>query len=536
MGHSTLTCYHRFDQAYQAAGPNLTAYTTASSHFRDLNWYPDTGATHHVTSDLNNLSLSEAYDGPDEIQVGNGTRLAIQNTGISKLFPQFILRHVLHVPKITKNLLSVQKFTADNNVFMEFHHSCFFVKDPMSGKILYHSPSRNGLYHWFPPSTAPPRVFLSERATFVDWHARLGHPTDRIVRHVVSNFNLSATSNKKPIICPACQCGKSHQLPFSLSENKSIVPLELIFSDVWGPSPLLSNNGARYYVIFVDHFSKFTWFYLITCKYDISFIFPKFQAYVERLFDRKIKSIQMDGGGEFQKLRHLFTSHGIHHQITCPHTHQQNGSVERKHRHIVEMGLTLMAHCSAPLTYWAEAFQTTCYLINRLPTPVFNNTFPFQKLFQLQPNYNFMRVFGCACWPHLRSYNKHKLDFHSDTCIFIGYSPSHRGYQCLHPQTGRIYISRNVIFDESSFPFTSISPPPPTTPPPSHTTLFPPLIPNTPTTTCHPCSTIQEDPTSSPISSPPHPTSPELNSTNTFFFAGSPRAPGCPTCVAPFST
>jgi hypothetical protein len=535
MGHSALTCYHRFNQAYQASGPNLTAYTAASSHSRDLNWYPETGATHHITSDLNNLSLSEAYDGPDEIQVGNGTRLAIQNTGISKLSPKFILRHILHVPKITKNLLSVQKFTADNNVSMEFHPSCFFVKDRMSGKILHHGPSRNGLYHWFPPSAAPPSVFLSERATFVDWHARLGHLADRIVRHVVSNFNLSATSNKKPIICPACQRGKSHQLPFSLSENKSNVPLELVFSNVWGPSPLLSNNGARYYVIFVDHFSKFTWFYPITCKSDVFSIFPKFQAYVERLFDRKIKSIQTDGGGEFQKLRHLFASHGINHRITCPHTHQQNGSVERKHRHIVEMGLTLMAHCSAPLTYWAEAFQTACYLINRLPTPVLNNTSPFQKLFNLRPNYNFMRVFGCACWPHLRPYNKHKLDFRSDTCIFIGYSPSHRGYQCLHPSTGRVYISRNVIFDESSFPFASISTSAPMSPSPSQTTLFPPLLPHTPKATCHPCLPIREDPTSSPIRLPPHPTSPASNTTNTIFspLQVLPECPDAPPMLPP---
>jgi hypothetical protein len=135
MGHSALNCYHRFDQAYQAAGPNLTAYTATSSYSRDLNWYPDTGATNHVTSDLNNLSLhSEAYDGPDELQVGNGTRLAIKNIGISKLSSLFTLRHVLHVPKITKNLISVQKFTADNNVSMEFHPSCFLLRIACPGK------------------------------------------------------------------------------------------------------------------------------------------------------------------------------------------------------------------------------------------------------------------------------------------------------------------------------------------------------------------------------------------------------------------
>jgi hypothetical protein len=477
MGHSALTCYNRFNQAYQAPGPSLTTYhaMATSPHTWDLNWYPDTGASHHVTSDQNQLNFqSEEYDGPDQIQVGNGTRLAIKNIGTSILSPpNFILRNVLHVPKITKNLLSVQKFTLDNNAFMEFHPSCFFVKDRISGKILHKGPSKNGLYQWSPsPSAAPPSVFSSERASHHDWHARLGHPADRILHQVVSKFHLPVTSNKKLSLCSACRRGKSHQLPFSLSDHPSHFPLELVFSDVWGPSPILSNNGARYYVIFVDHYSKFSWLYPIECKSDVFTIFPKFQAYVERLFDRKIKSIQTDGGGEFQKLRHLFTSHGIHHRLTCPHTHEQNGSVERKHRHIVEMGLTLLAHASAPLTYWAEAFQTASYLINRLPTPVLQNLSPFQKLFNLRPNYSFLRVFGCACWPHLRPYNRHKLDYRSAECIFLGYSPSHRGYKCLHLPSGRVYISRHVIFDESFFPFSRPSPSS-LDPPPQQALLYP---------------------------------------------------------------
>jgi hypothetical protein len=99
MGHTALTCYCRFDHAFQDAGPNLTSYTASPSQPRNLNWYPDTGATHHITSDLNNLNLhSEAYDGTDEIQVGNGTRLSMKNTGISQLSPNFILHSVLHVP------------------------------------------------------------------------------------------------------------------------------------------------------------------------------------------------------------------------------------------------------------------------------------------------------------------------------------------------------------------------------------------------------------------------------------------------------
>jgi hypothetical protein len=194
--------------------------------------------------------------------------------------------------------------------------------------------------------------------------------------------------------------------------------------------------------------------------------------------------------------------------------------VERKHRHIVETGLTLLAHCSAPLTYWAEAFQTACYLINRLPTPILNNESPFQKLFSLRPNYNFLRIFGCACWPHLRPYNKHKLDFRSDTCIFIGYSPSHHGYKCLHPSTGWIYISRHVIFDESIYPFTTKSSLPQVPSATSHTTIFPPFTnsSNPIRVSTSPCDAPVTTATPSPDPpSPPTSHTPTLTNTGSFF-------------------
>jgi hypothetical protein len=183
------------------------------------------------------------------------------------------------LPKIYslfKNLLMIIMF------MWNFHPSCFFVKDRTFRKILHHDLSRHGLYHWFSPTNAPPSIFSTSRTTFVGWHARLGHPADRIVCHILSKFQIPFVSNKKLVVCPACQQGKSHQLPFSIFENKSSAPLELVFSDVWGPSPILSTNGARFYVIFVDHFSKFTWLYPMACKSDVFTIFPKFQAYVKR--------------------------------------------------------------------------------------------------------------------------------------------------------------------------------------------------------------------------------------------------------------
>jgi histone deacetylase 1/2 len=106
-----------------------------------------------------------------------------------------------------------------------------------------------------------------------------------------------------------------------------------------------------------------------------------------------------------------------------------------------------------PLKFWSEAFLTAAYLINRLPTRVIDNTCPLERLFHQSPNYSMLRVFGCACWPHLRPYRKQKLSFRSKQCVFIGYSSLHKGYKCLDPESGRVYICREVIFDEHVFPF-----------------------------------------------------------------------------------
>jgi hypothetical protein len=81
------------------------------------------------------------------------------------------------------------------------------------------------------------------------------------------------------------------------------------------------------------------------------------------------------------------------------------------------------------------------------------NISPFQKLFSQTPDYQFLKVFGCACFPNLRPYNSHKFSIWSKPCVFQGYSSHHKGYKCFHSETGRIFISRDVIFHEEVFPF-----------------------------------------------------------------------------------
>jgi histone deacetylase 1/2 len=278
-----------------------------------------------------------------------------------------------------------------------------------------------------------------------------------VVQQVLRKNKIAYTPKITPYVCDSCQLAKSHQLPYPISSSRSTVPLEQVFSDVWGPAPLSVGKHA-YYVSFIDDFSKFTWIYVLKKCSDVYQAFLNFQQYVERKFDRKIITIQSDWGGEYEKLHSFFQKAGISHHVSCPHAHQQNGSAERKHHHIVEVGLALLANASMPLKYWDEAFLTATFLINLLPSKVIDLESPAEHLLHVKPNYDALRVFGCACWPNLRPYNTRKLAFRSKRCVFLGYSPLHKGVKCLDISTGRIYISRDVVFDENVFPFHALHP------------------------------------------------------------------------------
>lgn len=75
-----------------------------------------------------------------------------------------------------------------------------------------------------------------------------------------------------------------------------------------------------------------------------------------------------------------------------------NGLAERKHHHIVEIRLALLAHSAVPFSFWDMAFDTTNFLMNHMPTLVLNNVSPYKKLFAKSPDYSTLRSFGCACF------------------------------------------------------------------------------------------------------------------------------------------
>lgn len=411
-------------------------------------WLFDSGASHHVTTDLNNLSLHSPYDGTDEIATGDGSGLPISHSGSTHLFSQnhsFKLSNVLYVPKMHHNILSVYQFCLDNNVNIEFSSSSFFIKDNKSGATLLQGPCANEVYKWQSSSSSKLTAHLHSRA--IDWHHRLGHPSQVILNKILSSVSCHHVFSSH---CNSCLINKSHKLPFSTSSLSSNSPLEVIYSDVWS-SPISSFDNYKYYVMFVDHYTKYTWLYPMQHKSDTLNIFIAFKRLVEKKFNHTIKTLYSDNGGEFQKLR------PIAHLTSPPHTPEHNDYAERGHLHIVETALSLFTHASMPLYFWSSAVLTATYLINRMPTPTLQYQTSYFKLFGQNPNYKHLHNFGCLCYPWLRPYGSHKLSPKSTACVFIGYSPDQHAYLCLDPSTTRIYTSRHVRFVENVYPFASLS-------------------------------------------------------------------------------
>lgn len=133
-----------------------------------------------------------------------------------------------------------------------------------------------------------------------DWHAYFGHPNYQIVRSLVNQFQLpcsshTVSSNK----CVSCCLGKLHKLPLSLTRQRSTSPLELIYSDAWGPTPLCSSSRYQYFVIFIDDHSLFTWLFPRKCKSEVYYVFLSIPSYGWETINCSIKQFQSNWGREF---------------------------------------------------------------------------------------------------------------------------------------------------------------------------------------------------------------------------------------------
>ncbi|PKU71144.1 Retrovirus-related Pol polyprotein from transposon TNT 1-94 [Dendrobium catenatum] len=465
-GHTADACWHRHDPNYTT--PRNTNDTNnallASTEATSTDWYLDSGASAHMTNRNDQLSQGSCYHGSDQVMVGDGRSILIAHSGTG-LLPtpdrKLILSKLLHIPSISHNLLSISNLVSDNQISITFTPNGFTFKDLQNNKVLLIGPCKQGLYPIaIKKAVTSTQALSAVAASTTNWHQRLGHPHHRIIQHI-SRKHPSLHISQKFYNCVSCKMCKSHKLPFDLSTNRTNKPLQLLHSDVWGPSPVTTHHGFRYYLLIIDDYSRYCWLFPLVFKSDVVQHFIRFIAFIEKQTHHKVKAIRTDGGGEY--INHQFQSYlrsnGIHHQVSCPCTPEQNGVAERKHRHILDTTKTLLQTASIPLNYWYEAVDTAVYLINRFPSPTNQNHSPLQLMFNISPDYAHMRTFGCACFPLLPPHSFNKLQPKSATCVFLGYSDKHKGYKCFNQEANTTTISRHVQFIENLFPFQQQSSP-----------------------------------------------------------------------------
>jgi hypothetical protein len=198
MDHTAKLCYRRYNSDPDwKPNPRFHAYNTQAldSNYDSSNWIIDSGATNHVTNDINNLSSLFAYKGPDNLHIGNGLGLHIlhigsQNFIISNL--SIKLTNVLHVPNCSTNLISLSQLLIDNpSLSIIFFSSSYVIKDLHTKTLSIKIPNLNGLYTLKMKFTSSlPQAFLGTRTITRTWYARLGHLSITTTIKVINNNSL----------------------------------------------------------------------------------------------------------------------------------------------------------------------------------------------------------------------------------------------------------------------------------------------------------------------------------------------------------
>jgi len=152
----------------------------------------------------------------------------------------------------------------------------------------------------------------------------------------------------------------------------------------------------------------------------------------------------------------FYKKQGIILETTCPHTPQQNGVVERKHRHLLEIARALRFEAGLPIRFWGECIMTATYIINRLPSRALDNKTPFEVLFKRVPDYDHMRVLGCLAYYRNTNTKGDKFEPRGRPGVFMGYPSGTKGYKIYDLEQRKMIVSRDVKFLEETFPFNNM--------------------------------------------------------------------------------
>jgi transposase InsO family protein len=446
------------DASYAECELNMA--TTRHNATAASDWIIDSGATDHMCFQKAHFKTLRPLSTPITVRMGNGATSRATASGSVELATgsqqKLQLTNVLLVPDIRHNLIAIDRLAYK----VTFFHGECSIRDKL-GRPVARIRSHEGLYRLRAPM-AFAAIATATPASIDLWHRRLGHLNVAAVRQlsklsegmpIKDSYNTNAAS-----ICRACIEGKQHRTFNRTPSNRATERLELIHSDLSGPIPTLSLGRNRYFIVYIDDYSRMTWIRFLKTKEadEVSEVFLQYKAAVETASGCKIRRFRCDNGrGEYfnATFKSILIKSGISYEPSAPHTQNQNGVSERKIRTIVERFRSMLLDSRLPYRFWAEAADTATYLINRSPTKALQNRTPYETWYGYKPNNVHLRKFGCDAYLILPK--KAKLPAKSRCCTLIGYihNPAHsttKLWKLWDPVQKAAVNGANVRFDESN--------------------------------------------------------------------------------------
>lgn len=326
-----------------------------------------------------------------------------------------------------------------------------------SGKIVATSFRTNGnIYNLYESTNSKSETsvcFMSQVEETRLWHRRLGHVNyDSLIKiskgqNVGNMPKLTKSDNS---VCREYQEGKQARVSFKPKEYSSTKPLQLIHTNLCGPTRTKYLRNERYFMLFIDDYTRMAWVTFLQRKAEAFNRFNIFRKMVEKESNFKIKCLRSNKGGEYtsQEFVDYCEEHGLKRQYLASRTPQQNGVAERKNRIVKEMARIVLQDVHLSNTYWKEATHTTIYILNRVQLRVNTKFTPYELWYGRPANVGYLGIFGSKCY--IKKDNENISNFESlcDEGIFLGYSTHSKAYKCYNKRFKRVIESANVKIDE----------------------------------------------------------------------------------------
>lgn len=434
----------------------VAAFSASSQKMNPDLWYVDSGASMHMTNRSDWMYDVTSPPIP-AITVASKTPLPVESMGKVNLLMngdvscKIQVKQVLYIPKLAANLLSVSAMVK-NGCKVNFRDKGCDIYSK-TGNLLCSATLVNNLYQL----NTHREVFSNLSCTdslsnVVLWHRRMGHLNFLDVNKLpecAEGVNL--VKHKGSITCTTCLMGKQTRLPFNNIGSRATQPLQLVHSDLCGPMDQESLGGMKYFITFIDDYTRRVHVYFLKNKLNILEVFKDYKSRVENELEYKIKVVRSDNGKEYcnKDFENFLRRQGIEHQTSTPYSPQQNGLAERMNRTLVERAKCMLFDAQLPKQLWAEALATAAYIINRSPTKSIQGKTPMEMWSGKKPNLSNIKIFGSEVMTQVPKEKRQKWDSKSRKLIFVGYCEFSKGYRVLDPDNNKIIKTRDVIFLEN---------------------------------------------------------------------------------------